>query len=386
MTAGTPLVIGEAPGRIHYLGAKAEVGGDYFLSSGIDRCVQVAVSPRQDNSLRFFASVLTERKRTTVQNLKYKREDRWANNIKISIQLFLSAGCPVHGLNFSLCGDIPQRIALASSSSIEIAAALAMRRLYLPHMSDKELIRRMMEARLVFFEKETNAVDYLVCMNAKKDTFLIVDEKKMEVQKVKSPFGKHKLLLLDSRVPWMGVEDELKARRSDLRRGLKLLVKAYQKPSFRDYEPAELGVTAVNLPEEMRRRCIHVVEENLRIQEVAEDMKRSDYAAIQKVFQHSHESLRDMFEVSCPEIDWLVRRSLETPGSVGARMMGRGFGGAVYSFQTQQGADEMIDKLEEYERIFGFHPNHHEVKIASGARLVQAIHVDADGLKAEDNV
>src|SRR5215469_10429911 len=83
-----PVVIAEAPGRIHYLGEHGETNAGLYLSSAIDRYMRVAVSLRKDSSIRFYAADLGERKRTTLLNLKYKREDRWANLVKVAINVF----------------------------------------------------------------------------------------------------------------------------------------------------------------------------------------------------------------------------------------------------------------------------------------------------------
>jgi galactokinase len=111
----------------------------------------VAVSLRKDSSLRFYAADLGERKRTTLANLKYKREDRWANYIKVAIHIFAELGCPIKGLNFTLAGDIPQEIGLASSSAIEVAAAVALRSFFKSNISEQELLNRLCLAHTLFF-------------------------------------------------------------------------------------------------------------------------------------------------------------------------------------------------------------------------------------------
>ncbi|MDR3166471.1 MAG: galactokinase, partial [Treponema sp.] len=201
-----PVVIAEAPGRVHYLGEHGEPKAALFLSSAIDRYIRVAVSLRKDNSLRFYAADLGERKRTTLVNLKYKREDRWANYIKVAIHLFAELGYPVKGLNFTMAGNIPQQVGLASSAAIEIAAAVALRGFFSANINDKELLSKLILSQAVFFGKNINAVDYAITLSAKKDQFLMVDETTLEVKRVKSPLSKYKILIMDSRVPRMGVD------------------------------------------------------------------------------------------------------------------------------------------------------------------------------------
>jgi galactokinase len=126
-----------------------------------------------------------------------------------------------------------------------------------------------------------------------------------------------------------------------------------------------------NLPEEIRRRCMHVVNEIRRISGIESEMKAGDLSAIAKTFYHSHESLRDLYEVSCPEVDWLVKRVQESEGTCGARMIGDGFGGCVIAFVLPENIDEIRKKMDDYERIFGFHPVVYEMKTATCARIVE---------------
>jgi galactokinase len=157
-----PVFIAEAPGRIHFLGEHGEPRAGLFLSAAIDRHIRVAVSLRRDNSIRFFAADLGERKRTTLVNLKYKREDRWANYIKVAIHLFAELGYPVKGLNFTVVGDIPQQVGLASSSAIEVAAAMALRGFLKAAVPERDLLTRLIASRELFFGREIGLVDYMV--------------------------------------------------------------------------------------------------------------------------------------------------------------------------------------------------------------------------------
>jgi galactokinase len=367
-----PVVIAEAPGRVHYLGEHGEPKAGLYLSSAINRYVRVAVSMRKDNSLRFFAADLGERKRTTLVNLKYKREDRWANYIKVAIQVFAELGFPVKGLNFTLVGDIPQQVGLASSSAIEAAAAAALRGFFQANINDRDLLSRLSAVQAAFFGKNAEVVDYLIAFSAKKDQFLLVDELSREVKKIKSPLSRYKMLIMDSRVPRMGVEDELKQRRQDIKKGLDLLSQKREGASFRDYATADLVESMGNLPEEIRRRSMHIVQEIRRVYDAEECLRLPDLPGLSRIIFHSHESLRNLYEVSCPEVDWLVKRAQETEGVLGSRMTGQGFGGCTYTFIKENAIDEYKKRLEDYERIFGFHPVIYEVRPASGVRVVPA--------------
>jgi len=369
-SAGMPVAIAEAPGRIHFLGDQGEPESGFCLSAAIDRYIQVAVGMRRDNSFRFFASDLGERKRSTLVNLKYRREDRWANYLKTAVFLFTEMGYPMKGLNFSFCGNIPQQIGLASSTAIETAAAAALRSLLRIHINDTELAKELHEAHSRLFGSAASLADYQACLLARKDQFLVMDIAAGEITKIKSPLSRFRILLVDSRVPRTGAESELVSRRDDTLKGLEFLSQKMDGASFKDFASTDLLEALGNFPEQIRRRSIHIVEEIRRVSDACDALQRSDIASLAKIIYHSHESLRDLYEISCPEIDWLVKRAQEIEGAAGSRMTGHGFGGCTYTIIRRELVEEYKRRLEEYERIFGFRPVIYEVKLATGARMI----------------
>jgi galactokinase len=365
-----PVVFAEAPGRIHLLGEEGEPKSGLFLSAAIDRYIHVAVSQRKDNSFRFFAADFEERKRTTLVSLKFRREDRWANYIKPAIYLFIELGYPMKGLNFSFCGDIPQNVGLASSIAIETAAAVALRSLLHVQINDTDFAQKLKEAHESLFGSSAALVDYLVCLLARKDHFLIVDSTENEVKLIKSPFTGFRFLLVDSRVPRMGAESEIASRRADILKGLEFLSQKLGGSGYKDYASNDLLEVLGSFPEQIRRRSIHIVEEIRRVNDAADTLERADLASFAKIIYHSHESLRDLYEISCPEVDWLVKRAQEIEGAAGSRMTGIGFGGCTYTIIRRELVEEYKRRLEDYERIFGFRPVIYEVKLAARARVI----------------
>ncbi|MDR0322091.1 MAG: galactokinase [Treponema sp.] len=365
-----PVVIAQAPGRIHFLGEQGGPDRGFFLSAAIDRFINVAVSSRKDNSFRFYAADLSERKRTTIAGLKFRREDRWANYLKTAIFLFIELGYPMKGLNFSFCGDIPQHVGLASSTAIEVATAAALRSLFRVQISDIDLAQKLNEAHFALFGAPSDLADYQVCLLARKDQFLIVDSSEGEVKLIKSPFSRFRFVLVDSRVPRMGAENEIAIRRADILKGFEFLSEKRDGAAFKDFAPNDLIEVLGDFPEQIRRRSMHIVGEIHRVTDASDALERSDLASLAKIIYHSHESLRDLYEISCPEVDWLVKRAQEIEGSAGSRMTGMGFGGCTYTIIRKELVEEYKSRLEEYERIFGFRPVIFEVKLAARARVL----------------
>jgi galactokinase len=376
------ISVASAPGRIHYLGESGLIGKRLLLSSAIDRRLTVAVSPRTDGLFRFFSVEGEERKRTTYPNLRPRREDRWANYIKTAISIFIATPDPAvdpipetGGLSFTVSSTIPRNKGFGSSSALELASALALRPLFQPDMSDNELLAKLSESHRAYFEREYDIADFYLMMRADDARWTIVDEGRMAAglscaRNIVTPFSEYRTIVFDSRVPAFESDGEIETRIEQLKKGLEILSRRKSGATFQDPEAIEIIENEKGMNEEMRRRCLHVAQEAVRLFNIEEAMKTKDFALIAKLFQHSQVSLRDLYEVSCPEIDWLVRRAAETPGVAASRMIGQGFGGSVFVILTDKAEKEYKDKLEDYERIFGFHPQKHEIKTGTGVKYI----------------
>jgi galactokinase len=114
-----------------------------------------------------------------------------------------------------------------------------------------------------------------------------------------------------------------------------------------------------------------VLEEVRRVVEAEESLSRQDYVGFGRIVNKSHASLRSLYEISCPEIDWLTKRALELDDVLCSRLVGQGFGGSTLTILKNEKKQVYRNKLEDYERIFGFKPIIHEVSTGAGLRILE---------------
>jgi galactokinase len=369
-----PSVIVSAPGIVNLLGEHSGYSHGYAILVGINRFMSVALSPREDNSLRFYSANLGERKRTTIGNLKYKREDRWANYLKGVIHCFLNIGCPVKGLNVTLSGEVPTDIGLSSSEAMEVALGFALREFYGFECSNLQIIECARKAEISFVGKKTGIIDHFACLNAKENTVLFIDTGSMEYSYLPFELEGLNLVITDSKIPQVFTREDPEIIFEECihhvgaidRNGTKNL----QRLSSRDIRQS-LG----RIPEKVRRKCLHLIEENHRTEEGKKAITRKDWLALGKLLKRSHESLRDLYEVSCPELDWLVKHSWDIDGVYGSRITGFGGGGCTLSLIREDAVENYRSRLREYDRIFGFSAEMHICETAdgvgTGARLLK---------------
>ncbi len=364
-------IIVRSPGVIKLLGEHTEHCEGLSLAIAGGFSVSLAVSRRKDSALRFYAADFNERKRTTLSGLKFKREDRWANFIKAPLSLLSESGLINTGYSFTISGDIPQGLGFASSTALVLSAMIAFRELLDLKVSEADFKDFVLRSETEFLAHAPGFADISACLMAKKHSAVIADLKTRQAQSVPFNFPDYALLITDSRVPRFSVDSELKNRQNDCRKSLSILsTKKKQIKSLREFDMEELSDSIGALPESTRRRSTFVLEEMQRVQDAAEALKRKDLAAFGKIMNRSHDGLRDLYEVSCPEVDWLVKRALEIDGSLCSRMTGKGFGGCTVSLIKRAAVDEYKKRLEEYERIFGFRPAIRETELGERAGVI----------------
>jgi len=365
-----PEVVIQAPGIINIMGEHTDYNDGFVLQAALNRSVSVALSRRKDNSLRFFAPDINERKRTTIANLKYKREDRWANYPKGVIEEFIHYGYTFRGVDMTISGNIPQSIGLGSSAALGIAAAFGLKQLYGLTISETQMVQAAYLAETSFMGLDSEITDTLTACIAKKDTIVFLDLRSLKYEYIQFKHPDIKFLITNSNVPQSANESELKERKEICAQCVSYLSKRKSGLSLRDYSPMDLKSSMGLIPESVRRMCFHVVMENQRVLEAKQYLMNGDLQAVGKLMNRSHESLRDDFEVSCPELDWLVKRAWEMEGVYGSRMTGSGFGGCTITLIKESAIDKYIERLEEYERIFGFDAEAFVCELSGGVRVV----------------
>jgi galactokinase len=361
-----PVGVFSAPGIIPLLGEHGEHSDGRVLFAAIEPRMVVAVSPRRDPSLRFFAHHLGERKRTTINNLRYRREDRWANLPKGVMAALKERGVKPRGINVTISGNVPIASGLGASSAIAVAFGAAYVRAIESTIPFSELPECGFEAERDFMQISSTRVDHYGALLAREGAFGVFDSRLGLVSNLETRLASARLLICDSQVPSHFSDEESNARVEAIRGCMDSLSTNSTQTVLRDFSSAEIQESLGLIPEEVRRRCLHIVGEEDRIDEIRNLLAVGDLEAVGKLLNGSHDSLRDRYEVSCPEVDWLVKHAADVPGVYGSRMTGRGFGGCIVSLAEAESLDPLIERLHEYERIFGFRMNTFATDLAPG--------------------
>ncbi|MBP3709481.1 MAG: galactokinase [Treponema sp.] len=377
-----PDVTAAAPGRFHLIGEHSWFFKDKTLSMAINLLVHVAVSKRSDFALKFYFPQLGEKKRANLSSIKFRREDRWANAVKAIIYGYASGGFEMGGVNVTVYSDILPSAGFGITTAIKVASAIALKKLFNIKCSDAELLQVIERGNKLFLETGNYIADNFSALFSKAGKLLVTDHARASFDYIDYPFKDKLIMLTDARVPRISVWNETSIYEPQ---NALLLGELHElKKSVYGGWKYESNVTDVNevlsvVSEDTRRRLLCIMREHGDVLNAREALKKNDFGAFARAINHSHESMKELFEISCPEIDWILKRvgelepnleQLSNPVTCG-RITGKGFGRCLYAFMRRTDEKKFKEKLNEYERIFGFHPSTYEVLPSDGAHIVK---------------
>lgn len=374
-----PDIILEAPGRFHLIGDHSWYFKDKTLSMAVNLPVYFAVSVREDTAVRFYFHQLKERKRANVSSMKYRKEDRWANAIKAIIYAFEEFGLHCKGMNITIWSDILPSSGFGITTAMKVVSALAFKELFHPECDEVKLLKIIELGNRQFLGVENYVADIFTAMFSKAGNCILTDHSKTSWSLIPFSFDDYAIILTDARVPRITVWNEDLVRTPE--NFLLLAELKVKKNNYWVYEDSEIEINDIlsGVNEDMRRRLLCIMKEHKNVMDAAEGLRTGNFQLFARAVNKSHEAMRDMFNISCPEIDWLVKRVLEFDSTSSARnpsacsrVTGKGYGRCSYSIIKKTDVENYEQRLAEYERIFGFRASYYEVKPADGAHVVES--------------
>jgi len=278
-------------------------------------------------------------------------------------------------LNFTILSEIPADAGLGTPNALKVATALVLRKLYAPDLEEAVLVAILERANTHFLKTYAHRADILCALSAREGYCVKTDHNRVTAELIAFPSENYSIVLTDTSVPRLLAREELNRRIQECIRAYETVKMDPDAPADFNQLTEEILEEIVSIPESVRRRVIFIIRESESVREAVNALQAGDLFGFSRIVNRSHEGLRDRFEISCPELDWLVKRVLEfivpdQPDLVCSRMTGRGFGGCTYAIVPKENAAVYIQRTEEYERIFGFKPVRHIVAPAGGARVL----------------
>lgn len=368
---GPPPVVARAPGRVNLIGEHTDYNGGYVLPFAIDRVTEVALRLRDDGKIRVFAEKTNAECTLTLPASQFRPTGGWEDYLK-GILVFLSRmGRIEHGFDGAIAGDVPLGAGLSSSASLEIALAIGVSRAYKIDLPDLELVKCCQRAENEFVGTSCGIMDQYASFFGREGSAVLLDTSSFTHRYIPLRLHGMSLLIIDSRVRRTLATSGYNARRKECERALALIQKAFpdwEISSLSDLIEDELNRFSSILPPPLFARVRHVVTENARVLAAVEALERDDHRTLGELLFASHDSLRALFQVSTPELDFLVDWGREH-GALGARLVGGGFGGVTLHLVPDGiKADYVAGIVDAYRARFNANPEVIEVHPGPGAK------------------
>ena len=365
-------IVVQAPGRINIIGEHTDYNDGFVLPAAIDKKLTVTM---RRNGVPGKANVLDRKQQKSfsfdLQNFA-PIGNGWHNYVMGVVHELQKLGADIVGFDAEFEGDVPIGSGMSSSAALECGFAFALNELFGLGFGQWQLIKASQMAEHNFVGIKCGIMDQFASVMGKKDRVMLLDCRSLEFEYFTFELGGFQLLLLNTNVSHSLATSEYNTRRSECEEGVVFLKKTHPNIiNLRDVTLAQLLACKADMPEHIFHRIHHVVSENQRVLAATKALLNGDIKALGKLMYQSHFSLQNDYEVSCPELDFLVQQPLDKDYVLGSRMMGGGFGGCTISIIEKSRLRDFTEQVSEnYHKRFGIDLTPIEVAIEDGAKII----------------
>ncbi|MDL2296259.1 galactokinase [Lachnospiraceae bacterium OttesenSCG-928-E19] len=364
-----------APGRVNLIGEHTDYNGGHVFPCALTLGTYAIVRKREDRVLNFFSMNFEKLgvKTTTLDDLKPSEDAGWTNYPNGVIWAFSEKGykLPV-GLDVLIYGNIPNGSGLSSSASLEVLTGLILKDLYKFEVSMIDIALLGQKAENDYCGMNCGIMDQFASAMGKKDHAIFLDTNTLHYEYAPVKLADARIVIINSKVKHSLVDSAYNDRRSECEAAVKDLQKVVDIQTLGELSPEQFEQHKDVITSEVwKKRAKHAVYENQRTIEAVAALENSDIEKFGKLMNESHISLRDDYEVSCKEIDFLVDLAWKAKGVFGSRITGGGFGGCTVSIVKNDAIDAFIETIgAAYEKEIGHSAEFYTVDIGDGAHVL----------------
>ena len=342
--------VARAPGRVNLIGEHTDYNDGFVLPVAIDRYVTVVFAPRVDSIFRGYSIDFEQERSASFDELSpCKAPPSWFDYAAGVAWVLRAEGAPVKGMDFVVAGDVPIGAGLSSSAALEIAIFRALAEVSGEPWDGRRASRVGQRVENDYIGHNSGIMDQMASALAREGSAMLLDCRDLSIETVSIP-DNLSVVVMDTGTRRSLAQSAYNDRRASCERAVRALRE--RKPSvsaLRDASESDLDASRSGMDPTDYRRALHVVRENQRTLDMARALPRDDETAIAALMDGSHESLRELYQVSSPELDEIVAIAKKHPSCRGARMTGAGFGGcAVALVNTEATAAFASDVRDAY--------------------------------------
>lgn len=341
-----PILKAKAPGRVNLIGEHTDYNDGFVMPIAIQYVVTVLAAPRDDGHVNLYSVDFDAHSTFNMDNeIPHDETQTWSNYERGVFAGFLKRGMKSIGADLLIQGNVPIGAGLSSSAAIEMATSVALRTLNNFDISQVELVKLSQEAENQFVGMNCGIMDQFISGMGQAGKSLFLDCRSLEFELVPFPSDDFSVVIMNTKVKRELTGTEYNERRSQCEEGVRILQKNLPDiRALRDVSVQQFNQYKDELPELVCNRCTHVVRENDRVEQFVRALKAKNSARMGELLLASHSDLRDLYEVSCKELDLMVEIAMGVEGVIGARMTGAGFGGCAIAV-VQKGREKALEDV-----------------------------------------
>lgn len=359
-----------APGRVNLIGEHTDYNEGFVLPIAINQEIIAAFLPRQDRLISLYSANFSSFYQFSLAEIAYDEKELWANYVKGVVHFLQEEGVKLSGMSMALEGNIPIGAGLSSSAAIEMVTALSLQVANGFTMPPLETIKLCQRAENEFVGVNCGIMDQFASLLSKENRALFLDCRSLEYKLIPLPLMEEvEIVICNTQVERNLFHSEYNERKGECMEGASLLREFLPEiDTLRDVTIGDFERHKHNLPENVRKRCRHVIQENERVTQSVVALEEGNLKKFGALMNDSHQSLRDDYEVSCDELDAMVEIARKIDGVLGARMTGAGFGGCTVNLVEKKSINQFQRMvMEEYKQETGIQPEIYVCQAENGA-------------------
>jgi galactokinase len=357
-----------APGRVNLIGEHTDYNDGFVMPAAISFSTWVTITPLDERKLSVFSENFGEQVEFDLNDSNAAPRRHWSDYVIGVAVIFERAGYHLRGARLSIRGEVPIGSGLSSSAAIEVATGYALAANSDLNLDRTDLAKLCRRAENEFVGARVGIMDQFVSCHGQANKALLLDCRSLEYKLFPIADRAH-LVVCNTMVKHELASGAYNERRAQCEAGVKHLAVALPLvAALRDVNLEELAQYGRDMPEVIYRRCRHVISENARVLKAGEALRRDDLHSFGQLMNESHHSLRNDYEVSCPELDLMVDLARKVKGVYGSRMTGGGFGGCTVNLVAAEQVGEFKSLVAEgYEKATNLVPDIYVCDLADGA-------------------